>query len=229
MSAINDAVCDRCSHNAVGSDKPARVSLFMKHGISKVVAVSYVYSVTAANTKILIVVLSIQFPPLLIIRLERVTYGFDGSQIKNGTFVQFPIELDLRDLVFYRTMLMKPSTFVDTDRSKSSAHIGCDSDSNGSHNLPESFNSSAESGPSLWNHSIGDVSNYRYELCSVVVHCGRPASGHFIAYRRGNGINRSTWYYISDCNIRAAHIDEVLSSEAYMLFYQRLPSFNIRK
>jgi ubiquitin C-terminal hydrolase len=68
---------------------------------------------------------------------------------------------------------------------------------------------------------------YNYDLRSVVVHIGRPESGHFVCYRRGwtpgVGTNnrRASWFYISDAEVKKVSFDEVANSEAYMLFYER--------
>ncbi len=66
----------------------------------------------------------------------------------------------------------------------------------------------------------------QYMLRSVAVHRGGPASGHFVAYRRGPdakfGENADCWYYASDNHVRRATLEEVLASQAYMLFYERV-------
>jgi len=58
-----------------------------------------------------------------------------------------------------------------------------------------------------------------YKLTGVVVHIGSSQhSGHYVAYARSaNGV----WSLFDDCSVRQVGIQEVLRSEAYMLFYQR--------
>eukprot|EP00756_Hemistasia_phaeocysticola_P009931 Hpha_TRINITY_DN14971_c4_g4::TRINITY_DN14971_c4_g4_i1::g.143945::m.143945/K11855/USP36_42; ubiquitin carboxyl-terminal hydrolase 36/42 len=58
-----------------------------------------------------------------------------------------------------------------------------------------------------------------YKLFGVIVHIGSSQhSGHYVAYARGaNGV----WSLFDDCSVRQVGIQEVLHSEAYMLFYQR--------
>jgi ubiquitin carboxyl-terminal hydrolase 30 len=53
---------------------------------------------------------------------------------------------------------------------------------------------------------------------------GDALSGHFVTYRRGGPANDSKWYYTSDSNVRQTELKEVLSSNAYMLFYERISS-----
>uniref|UniRef100_A0A1I8EQ05 ubiquitinyl hydrolase 1 n=1 Tax=Wuchereria bancrofti TaxID=6293 RepID=A0A1I8EQ05_WUCBA len=63
---------------------------------------------------------------------------------------------------------------------------------------------------------------YKYQLRAVSVHIGQAQSGHFITYRRGIGVqNRSTWYKTSDTEVTPVSFAQVVSSEAYMLFYDR--------
>lgn len=58
-----------------------------------------------------------------------------------------------------------------------------------------------------------------YKLTGVVVHIGSSQhSGHYVAYARSaNGV----WSLFDDSSVRQVGIQEVLRSEAYMLFYQR--------
>ncbi|TMW63602.1 hypothetical protein Poli38472_002543 [Pythium oligandrum] len=58
-----------------------------------------------------------------------------------------------------------------------------------------------------------------YELVAVILHHGNERYGHFTAFRRVRATRQ--WFFISDDNVREAREDEVLSSCAYMLFYER--------
>ncbi|XP_042517711.1 ubiquitin carboxyl-terminal hydrolase 2-like [Macadamia integrifolia] len=69
-----------------------------------------------------------------------------------------------------------------------------------------------------------------YHLLGVVVHSGTMQGGHYIAYVRGNKrrertehfSGESTWYYTSDSYVREVSLAEVLRSEAYILFYEKI-------
>jgi ubiquitin carboxyl-terminal hydrolase 30 len=65
-----------------------------------------------------------------------------------------------------------------------------------------------------------------YRLVSVVVHLGDVSSGHFITYRRAPSVNGrrfpDEWLYASDTLVKRASFSEVLSSDAYMLLYEKI-------
>ncbi|XP_059149131.1 ubiquitin carboxyl-terminal hydrolase 30-like [Physella acuta] len=75
-------------------------------------------------------------------------------------------------------------------------------------------------------------SDFSYKLAAVVCHIGDSQLGHFVAYRRGihgggqplkgAGDLGSKWWYTSDSSVSRVSQQQVLSSEAYMLFYERI-------
>uniref|UniRef100_A0A8C8SC62 Ubiquitin carboxyl-terminal hydrolase 30 n=1 Tax=Pelusios castaneus TaxID=367368 RepID=A0A8C8SC62_9SAUR len=71
---------------------------------------------------------------------------------------------------------------------------------------------------------------YLYRLMAVVVHHGDMHSGHFVTYRRSPPSPKSPlavsnqWLWVSDDTVRKASLQEVLSSSAYLLFYERVHS-----
>ncbi|KAI0510508.1 hypothetical protein KFK09_011112 [Dendrobium nobile] len=77
---------------------------------------------------------------------------------------------------------------------------------------------------------IKDQSFYR--LIGVVEHSGSMSGGHYVAYVRGNGRGSRTstgtgsagkaWFYASDACVREVSLAEVLQSEAYILFYEKM-------
>jgi uncharacterized UBP type Zn finger protein len=92
---------------------------------------------------------------------------------------------------------------------------------------PNSHADINHNGPSLPKHAT--ASDHTYTLTSVVAHLGSVFSGHFVTYRRSPpvagsaGVKHSdTWLYASDMDVRRVSLEEVLSSEAYMLFYERV-------
>ena len=77
---------------------------------------------------------------------------------------------------------------------------------------------------------------YEYRLLGVVEHSGSMRMGHYIAYvrggersggqankkERGGGGGGGVWYYASDASIREVSLDDVLKSDAYILFYEKI-------
>ncbi|KAJ1290298.1 hypothetical protein BS78_02G232700 [Paspalum vaginatum] len=69
-----------------------------------------------------------------------------------------------------------------------------------------------------------------YRLVGVVEHLGTMTGGHYIAYVRAGKIGgrqqqssgSKSWFYASDGQVREASLEEVLSCEAYILFYERV-------
>jgi len=56
-----------------------------------------------------------------------------------------------------------------------------------------------------------------YDLCAVIQHTGNIDSGHYFCFILHFGV----WYRCDDVFIRRVYLSEVLSSQAYMLFYTR--------
>ncbi|NWS71458.1 UBP16 hydrolase, partial [Crotophaga sulcirostris] len=82
-----------------------------------------------------------------------------------------------------------------------------------------------------------------YSLYGVVEHSGTMRSGHYTAYAKMRSINnhlsdlvlrgqfpqaletepvKGQWFHISDTCVQAVSVSKVLSSQAYLLFYERL-------
>ncbi|XP_062109197.1 ubiquitin carboxyl-terminal hydrolase 2 [Humulus lupulus] len=77
--------------------------------------------------------------------------------------------------------------------------------------------------------SCTDEGRYDFRLIGVVEHQGSMRGGHYIAYVRGHENSSkgkenggSVWFHASDAYVRQTSLDEVLRSEAYILFYERL-------
>ncbi|KAG5000214.1 hypothetical protein AAZX31_08G143000 [Glycine max] len=74
-----------------------------------------------------------------------------------------------------------------------------------------------------------------YQLVSVVEHFGKAGSGHYTVYRSvrvefsedvsDDYLNQTPmrWFCISDSQVHAVSVEDVLSSEASLLFYERIP------
>ncbi|KAJ5505340.1 Peptidase C19 ubiquitin carboxyl-terminal hydrolase 2 [Penicillium expansum] len=61
-----------------------------------------------------------------------------------------------------------------------------------------------------------DMSNYMYDLSTVIVHQGTMDSGHYYAYTR---IDNDKWVLMDDNKVTIAGVAEVLRQDAYLLFY----------
>lgn len=62
-------------------------------------------------------------------------------------------------------------------------------------------------------------------LAGLVEHSGTMGRGHYVAYIRGDDKERrdsSVWYRASDSFVRTVSFEEVIRSEAYILFYKRI-------
>jgi ubiquitin C-terminal hydrolase len=82
-------------------------------------------------------------------------------------------------------------------------------------------------------HNTGDINHnspegdMSYKLSSAIVHLGDVYSGHFICYRRSPQTVQGTrdnerWLCCSDTSVTPCYLNDVLSSEAYMLLYERM-------
>ncbi|KAG9339556.1 hypothetical protein JZ751_023447 [Albula glossodonta] len=85
--------------------------------------------------------------------------------------------------------------------------------------------------PSVHDYSS---STYLFRLTAVLVHHGDMHSGHFVTYRRcpasprGPSPFNTQWLWVSDDSVRRASLQEALSSNAYLLFYERVRRPNLR-
>ncbi|RNA36726.1 ubiquitin carboxyl-terminal hydrolase 30 isoform X2 [Brachionus plicatilis] len=70
---------------------------------------------------------------------------------------------------------------------------------------------------------VSNVDNF-YELRSAVVHYGNALSGHFVVFRRllENEANGENWLQISDNDIKLVKQTNLLNSNVYMLFYDKI-------
>ncbi len=67
--------------------------------------------------------------------------------------------------------------------------------------------------------------NQSYALRSAIVHYGNAHSGHFVAFRRPlNNFDGDEWLQISDSDIKRVPATNLLSSNVYMLFYDKINS-----
>lgn len=83
-----------------------------------------------------------------------------------------------------------------------------------------------------FNRSSSGQPEFAYKLSAVVCHLGDVQLGHFVTYRRGvheGGVDlhgaaslSPKWWLASDSSVHRVSSQQVFSSEAYMLFYERV-------
>ena len=68
--------------------------------------------------------------------------------------------------------------------------------------------------------------NCKYNLYSVINQIGTFNSGHYFTYSRNlNSETDNNWYEFNDTNVSKIADDEIISSNAYILFYQKQTKF----
>ncbi|KAI0560531.1 Ubiquitin carboxyl-terminal hydrolase [Gracilaria domingensis] len=139
-------------------------------------------------------------PSVLAIQLKRfMQTGFRGGLRKISGSVAFPVKLDI-------------TNFMDIENEEKDDH---ESDS-----LNVSKRKRKERGCSDTAKSEG----YEYILTGVCVHGGSLSGGHYTAYVR-EGVesdSRGGWYFCNDSKISRATEKDVLNSEPYLLYYERV-------
>jgi len=140
-------------------------------------------------------------PNVLTIQLKRFTQvGYRGGLRKISGHVDFPLHLDL-------TPFVEPEERCDESEKEQKQGMS---------------RRKRSGGPSLANSNCLD--KVEYILTGVSVHGGSLSGGHYTAYVR-EGVDadfRGGWYYCSDTRIQRASEKDVLSSEAFLLYYERV-------
>jgi ubiquitin carboxyl-terminal hydrolase 1 len=163
-------------------------------------------------------------PKLLVLHLSRSSFfeGSFGYSQKNNCRVKFPEYLDMDDFTTSSHLTMNPSRPLSSPME------------NGSSDDPRNGVAAAGEGDTSFPPALSSGDNsltwsrprFEYILCAIVVHIGSHSSGHYLTFRRrprhpSKGFSRD-WYRISDEDVEPANIGEVLSSNPFLLFYERL-------
>jgi ubiquitin carboxyl-terminal hydrolase 44/49 len=105
---------------------------------------------------------------------------------------------------------LKRFRWHETDRAKISTHVS----------FPTTLDITPFCSPQ---NDTNKSSHLHYDLTSVIMHHGKGfASGHYTAYCYNT--EASSWVHCNDSRVSLCTEDEVLNSQAYILFYRRLSS-----
>lgn len=162
-------------------------------------------------------------PKLLVLHLSRSSFyeGSFGYSAKNNCMVKFPEHLDMDRFTTSSILNMEPGKPLSLPRHEESAQdnpAGASTHSNGA------ATSSVSNAQAL--KAIIDQPLFGYALCAIVVHIGSHSNGHYLTYRRrprhpSQGLSND-WFRISDEDVEPASVQEVMSGNPFLLFYERM-------
>ncbi|KAM6944161.1 ubiquitin carboxyl-terminal hydrolase 30 isoform 1-T1 [Lycodopsis pacificus] len=186
-----------------------------------------------------------KLPQCLCIHLQRLTWSSEGTPIKRQEHVQFTEHLWMdrykHNASTHRSQRLKcaPNPIKaenSVDSAERPSANGTEAEHRYNNNKP--FTNGTCSSVFLQSPGVNlaydySPTEYLFQLTAVLVHHGDMHSGHFVTYRRSPPSPRtsspisSQWLWVSDDSVRKASQHEVLSSNAYLLFYERVRRLNL--
>jgi ubiquitin C-terminal hydrolase len=155
-------------------------------------------------------------PPVLVLHLKRFHQNETGQVAKLDQFLSYPEVLDL-------TPFCSASVLTPPDAAAAAAATTSMTPKGPVAGSTSKLAGRVSGDPSM---SLCDAQTQRlvpnqpvlYQLTGLVVHVGGFQGGHYAAYVCVN----SVWCYATDMKVRVCDLDEVLSRQAYLLFYTRI-------
>ncbi|CAF0896263.1 unnamed protein product [Brachionus calyciflorus] len=146
-----------------------------------------------------------KLPDCLCVQIQRNSWSDSNYEmIKKTNYVQFPLSIKI------------DSNSGAASNTFSLRQVGIGGLLGGRANL-NNKEKSPERKPAL------NIENF-YELRSAVVHYGNALSGHFVVFRRllQNLGSKEDWLQISDSDVKKVKQTNLLNSNVYMLFYDKI-------
>jgi len=174
----------------------------------------------------------VKYPKTLCIHLQRLTWR-QGFPVKLQNHIEFPLLLYSNDFSKHWHCQKDTSLCDVTHKNKITEtsmtnylkKLNLDKTKKGPSNSSlESFVSKIVSKNQKLLKSNGKQKSPIYKLCSVIVHLGHSlnSSGHFVCLRKVSNEGKECWIHISDTQVTECSLKQVLNSQAYMLFYEKI-------
>eukprot|EP01060_Flectonema_neradi_P013777 TRINITY_DN204_c1_g3_i1.p1 TRINITY_DN204_c1_g3~~TRINITY_DN204_c1_g3_i1.p1 ORF type:complete len:513 (+),score=77.22 TRINITY_DN204_c1_g3_i1:58-1596(+) len=155
-------------------------------------------------------------PTVLTIHAKRFLQTGYGTQ-KNSVYLSFPLDLSLDPFINQNIATTSEDSPIYTDSYFNK--------------WPENEIDTVRATANGLNskEALRDTAGHVYRLFGVVVHTGSQTSlsyGHYTSYVRPldrvTKVRSDTWFHTSDSFVREVSVFQVLGSEAYLLFYEKV-------
>jgi len=161
-------------------------------------------------------------PDILILHLKRFKQTSSTFRSKLTTPVDFPVsQLDMTPYLEKRDTLKEKSKLVSSETTRNSNYFFPSNEfTNHTNNKNYSSGRKKEWIPSPWQRrQKPSIDSGLYDLIAVCNHSGGLQSGHYTASCK-NPVDKH-WYSFDDSKVYPMRENHVVSSNAYILFYQR--------